>query len=88
MDNRGVGDMARNTGKGYRIGSVDRRSQYHHEKNDTWYKRNREDGRFMDGKADEDPFKGVAREPDERWQHPEEETPVLDSNAGQDMPRP
>ena len=57
--------MATNTGEGYRIGSVDDRTQVPRP-DGHWTKRDRRDGRFMDVKSDEEPFKGVAREPDGR----------------------
>jgi hypothetical protein len=56
--------MARNTGDGRRIGSVRGRSQF--ERNGIWFKRDTDSGEIMDGKADGTPFKGVAREPDDR----------------------
>ena len=62
----GVPEMAKNTGKGHRVGAVDGRSQFQHPVTGTWFKRDRETGRIMDGKADHRPFKGVAREPDQR----------------------
>jgi hypothetical protein len=56
--------MGRNTGDGYRVGSVRARSQFEH--NGTWFKRDTETGQIMNGKADGEPFKGVAKEPDDR----------------------
>lgn len=56
--------MARNTGDGYRRGSVRDRSQFEH--NGVWFKRDTDTGRIMNGKEDGAPFKGVAREPDDR----------------------
>ncbi|WP_277437063.1 hypothetical protein [Streptomyces sp. SPB162] len=53
--------MATNSGKGFRRGSVSRRSQVHNPRTGAWTKRG-ENGRFMDGKADGAPFKGVRRE--------------------------
>lgn len=53
--------MATNTGKGYRRGPVKDRSQVHNPTNDKWTKRG-PDGRFMDQKADKQPFKGVTKE--------------------------
>lgn len=53
--------MARNTGDGYRQGAVKDRSQTYNPKNDTWIKRG-DDGRFIDGKKDGTPFKGVRKE--------------------------
>jgi len=57
--------MAKNTGKDYRIGSVDNRSQTYNPKNDTHVKRDTTTGRLMDAKQG-DKFKGVATEPDGR----------------------
>lgn len=57
--------MAKNTGEGYRIGSVDDRTQVARP-DGHWTKRDRDTGRFMNVKSDADPFKGVAREPDGR----------------------
>lgn len=50
--------MGKNTGEGYRKGSVDDRTQVENTKTGNWVKRNREE--------DGEPFKGVAQEPDER----------------------
>ena len=62
--------MAKNTGEGYRIGSVDDRTQVKNPATDKWTKRDRSDGadagEFMDVKSDGTPFKGVAKEPDGR----------------------
>ena len=63
--------MARNTNDDHRIGSVEDRTQVHNPATGKWTKRNREEGspeagQFMDVKSDGEPFKGVAREPDER----------------------
>lgn len=58
--------MAKNTGKGSRKGSVKDRTQFEtpagqHAKRDT------ETGQIMDVKtSDDEPFKGVAKEPDGR----------------------
>lgn len=56
--------MAKNPpyGDGHRHGQVNDRSQTYNPKNDRWTKRNTDDGRFMDQKANEDPFKGVRKE--------------------------
>ena len=54
--------MAKNTGKGYRRGAVDNRSQAFNPKTEQWVKRNAETGRVMDVKQDGDPFKGVRKE--------------------------
>jgi len=55
--------MAKNPpkGDGHRIGAVKDRSQVHNPQNDRWTKRGR-DGKFMDQKADNKPFKGVRKE--------------------------
>jgi hypothetical protein len=49
------------TGDGHRNGAVKDRSQFQHP-NGTWYKRDTDTGRIMDGKADGTKFKGVRRE--------------------------
>jgi hypothetical protein len=56
--------MAKNgkIGDGHRKGEVKGRSQVFNPKNETWVKRDCETGRFMDGKADDKPFKGVRKE--------------------------
>lgn len=56
--------MAKNppVGDNARRGAVRDRSQVFNPKTDTWVKRNSDNGRFMDGKADDKPFKGVRRE--------------------------
>ena len=56
--------MARNgkTGDGHRNGAVKERSQTYNPKTDSWVKRDAETGRFMDGKSDDEPFKGVRKE--------------------------
>ena len=58
--------MAKNTGEGFRRGSVDDRTQVHNPSNDRRVKRDAETGKFMDQKADGAPFKGVAKEVDHR----------------------
>jgi hypothetical protein len=57
-------EMAKNTDEGFRRGSINDRTQFEH--NGTWFKRDRETGQIMDGKADGEPFKGVAKEEDHR----------------------
>jgi hypothetical protein len=57
--------MAKNSGKGFRIGSVDDRSQFQRPDGHS-IKRDTTTGRFMEVKHDEDPFKGVAQEHDDR----------------------
>ncbi len=54
--------MAKNTGKGYRQGAVTGRSQSYNPTTKTHTKRDTSTGRFMDGKSDGTPFKGVRRE--------------------------
>jgi hypothetical protein len=59
--------MAKNTGKNYRKGSIDNRTQLDLDpKTGKFVKRDTTSGRFMDLKQDDKPFKGVAKEPDER----------------------
>lgn len=58
--------MATNTGKSFRRGSVDDRTQSKNPKSGNWTKRDAESGRFMDQKKGGEPFKGVAKEPDRR----------------------
>ncbi|NCC05856.1 MAG: hypothetical protein EOM37_17865 [Proteobacteria bacterium] len=58
--------MAKNTGEGYRKGSVNDRSQVQNPKTGQWGKRDTETGKFMDVKEDGEPFKGVAKEVDDR----------------------
>lgn len=60
--------MATNTGKGFRQGSVDARTQSKNLKTDNWTKRDTDTGRFVDQKKDGQPFKGVAKEKDGRRQ--------------------
>ena len=54
--------MAKNTGKGYRRGAVDNRSQAYNPATEQWVKRNAETGRFMNVKQNGEPFKGVRKE--------------------------
>jgi len=54
--------MAKNTGRGYRKGAVDNRSQTFNPRTKQWVKRNDDTGRFMDAKQDGTPFKGVRKE--------------------------
>jgi hypothetical protein len=49
-------------GDGHRIGAVRDRTQVHNPKTDTWTKRDSDTGKFMDGKKDSTPFKGVTKE--------------------------
>ena len=58
--------MAKNTGEGYRKGSVKDRSQIQNPKTGQWIKRDADTGKFMDVKEDGEPFKGVAKEVDDR----------------------
>ena len=57
--------MAKNTGNNYRKGSVDKRTQVYNKHTKKWIKR-APDGTFMDVKSDGKPFKGVAKEVDDR----------------------
>ncbi len=58
--------MAKNTGEGFRRGSVDNRTQTYNPKTETFVKRDTDSGQFVGVKRDGDPFKGVAREVDHR----------------------
>lgn len=53
------------TGDGARKGAVKKRTQLKTKMDgeEHWTKRNKENGRFMDVKKDDDKFKGVRREP-------------------------
>jgi hypothetical protein len=53
--------VAKNTGKGSRVGAVRQRSQVFNPHTHTWTKRG-PGGTFMDQKADGTPFKGVTKE--------------------------
>ena len=54
--------MAGNTGKGHRDGAVRGRTQTHNPKTNTWVKRDRDTGRFLDVKSNGKPFKGITKE--------------------------
>ena len=54
--------MAKNTGEGHRRREVRDRSQVRNPKTDTWTKRDADTGRFMGGKEDGKPYKGVRKE--------------------------
>jgi len=56
--------MAKNppSGDGQRKGAVRDRSQTYNPKTDSWVKRNRDNGQFIDQKSDPKPFKGVRKE--------------------------
>ncbi len=58
--------MATNTGNDSRKGSVRDRSQVQNPKNGNYTKRDTDSGQFMDQKQDGKPFKGVAKEVDNR----------------------
>lgn len=58
--------MAKNTGEGFREGSVYDRSQVQNPQNGNWVERDSLTGQFIRQKKDGAPFKGVAKEPDER----------------------
>ena len=49
-------------GDGHRQGPVRERSQTLNPKTDRWVKRDKSSGRFLDGKSDSRPFKGVRKE--------------------------
>ena len=51
------------SGDGHRNGAVKGRSQTYNPKTDSWVKRDKETGRFMDVKtSDSTPFKGIRKE--------------------------
>jgi len=58
--------MAKNTGRGSRIGSVKNRTQVQNSKTDRYVKRDITTGQFINQKSDDKPFRGVAKEPDKR----------------------
>ncbi|EGO6390583.1 hypothetical protein IUZ16_000360 [Salmonella enterica] len=58
--------MAKNTGDGYRKGSVTDRTQVQNPQNGNYTKRDTTTGRFIDQKQDGTPFKSVAKEVDDR----------------------
>jgi hypothetical protein len=53
--NKPIGDNAR-------VGAAKDRSQVFNPTNQVWTKRDSDSGRFMDQKADGEPFKGVRKE--------------------------
>jgi hypothetical protein len=54
--------MATNTGKDFRRGAVDDRSQVLNPRTDQFVKRDTNTGQFMDVKQNGKPFKGVTKE--------------------------
>ncbi|MFT4060696.1 MAG: hypothetical protein QM652_14275 [Legionella sp.] len=56
--------MAKNgkSGDGHRNGAVKDRTQTYNPKTETWIKRDSNTGKFMDGKSDGKPFKGITKE--------------------------
>lgn len=54
--------MAKNTGRGFRLGSVRSRSQSRNPRTGVWVKRDRATGQFAAGKTSGGRFKGVRRE--------------------------
>lgn len=50
------------SGDNRRQGAVRNRSQVFNPKTERWVKRDSSTGRFMDGKADDKPFKGITKE--------------------------
>lgn len=50
------------SGDTHRHGAVKNRSQVHNSKTKKCVKRDSDTGRFMDGKSDDKPFKGVRKE--------------------------
>ena len=58
--------MAKNTGRGFRRGADDNRSQVYNPKTGHWVKRDTGTGQFIDQKtSDNRPFKGVRKEDQE-----------------------
>jgi hypothetical protein len=53
--------VAKNTGRGSRVGAVRQRSQTLNPRTNTWTKRG-SNGQFMDGKSGGTPFKGIRKE--------------------------
>lgn len=49
-------------GDSQRKGAVRNRSQTHNPKTDRWVKRDTRNGKFIDQKSDDKPFKGVRKE--------------------------
>jgi hypothetical protein len=49
-------------GDGHRHGAIKDRSQVYNDKIDRWTKRDADTGKFIDQKADGEPFKGVRKE--------------------------
>jgi hypothetical protein len=62
--NSKISCMAKNgkVNDGHRDGAVRNRSQVFNPKTERWIKRDAESGRFMDQKANEEPFKGIRKE--------------------------
>jgi len=63
--------MAKNTGENFRKGAVKGRTQVENPRTQDWVERDEEKGsvtkgQFTNVKEDRKPFKGVAKEPDER----------------------
>jgi hypothetical protein len=58
----GASKMAKNTGKGFRVGPVDDRSQTFNPNTSQFVKRDADTGKFIDVKQDGTPFKGVRKE--------------------------
>jgi hypothetical protein len=53
--------MAKNTGRGFRLGAVRQRSQTFNPLTRLWTKRG-SNGQFVNGKSDSKPFKGIRKE--------------------------
>jgi hypothetical protein len=68
---KGVSVMAINTGEDYRKGAVKERTQVENPRGEQWTKRDEtpdseKRGEFMEKKESGEPFKGVAKEKDDR----------------------
>jgi hypothetical protein len=70
---KGVNVIAKNTDEDYRKGAVKERTQVENPRDEQWTKRDEtpgseKRGEFMEKKESGEPFKGVAKEKDERRQ--------------------
>ena len=72
--------MARNIASmSGRIGAIKDRSQVYNPHNDRWTKR-WPDGKFMDQKADHEPFKGITKENPEKEESTKKVTHITQDN--------
>ena len=54
--------MAKNTGKGFRLGAVKGRSQAYNPRTGLWGKRSAATGQYMDNKTTGGKYKGISRD--------------------------